>query len=152
MFLLNFAGGEFNKIFKERVKIHEVENTITLLDVDKGKTILPDNSLDYCLSIFSLWYVGMGWVIPEVARVLKPKGRTVVVSMIDRKESDFRSAFTDVLMDISWEVHPEVDRIGLDPDEIQNTFAKHGFTVIKRKEKNGIVYILFEKNSLLFDW
>lgn len=146
LFLLNFEDGKYEKILRERIKLHKVENTIALLDIDNGKTILPDNSLDFCLSIFSLRYKGMEWIIPETARVLKPKGKIVVAVTIDRKEIDVRSVFINVLMDMSREAFPEATRIGVDPDEIQNKFVDNGLSVLKRKEKNGTAYFLFEKN------
>ncbi|MHA2250763.1 MAG: helix-turn-helix transcriptional regulator [Candidatus Kariarchaeaceae archaeon] len=151
LFIMNFEGGKYEKILRERIKLHKVENTIVLLDIDQDagegkKTILPDNSLDLCMSIFSLRYKGTEWIIPEVARVLKPKGIIVVAASIDRKEIDVRSVFIDVMMDMSKEAFPETTRVGVDPDEIQNKFVENGLSVLKRKEKNGVAYFLFEKN------
>jgi DNA-binding PadR family transcriptional regulator len=145
VFMMNL--GMHKEITEERIKSHGVEKTVSLLEIENGKTPLPDNNVDLVISAFTIHKIDKQWIIPEMARVLKPGCYGVIASFLDSDEVDVRFAYVYLLMDFMNEISPFEVRFGVNPEEIESTLIEHGLTIVNQKQGNGAIYYKVQKKK-----
>ncbi|MCE7734907.1 MAG: methyltransferase domain-containing protein [Candidatus Heimdallarchaeota archaeon] len=133
-------GQEYLSVINPEIKNEESET-----NKSKVKSPLPDDSVDFALSIFTLHLSGMDWIIPEISRILKPGGKAVIASSFDETEVDVRYAFVSVYFDMIEELYPFVNKLGVSKGIVEDQLKENGLQIVKQKEGNGAYYFLISK-------
>ncbi|MFX1513886.1 MAG: helix-turn-helix transcriptional regulator [Promethearchaeota archaeon] len=141
---LSSTNKEYTNLYNERIEIHKLQNIAKVLEVNQGEIALPDNSVDLAICVFTLYMNDTDWIIPEMARVLKPTGTGLVVDMLEIEgEIDARFALIDLIIDLS----PQISKIGINLLEVENLLNENGLFINEKQENRGIIYLVFSKRS-----
>ena len=133
----------------QRVKMMGGQQNVTVLNpfsTEGPKSPLQDGSADLALSIFTLHLSGMDWIINEIARVLKPGGKAVIVASHQVDEIDVRYVLMSAFIDMVKELFPFASRLGVSKSQVEVQLKENGLTIIKQKEGNGAFYLLVTKS------
>lgn len=143
---------KFFEITQKRIKMMGGQEYLTVVNPERSKTNqsnikspLPNASVDFAMSVFTIHLTGMDWILPEISRVLKPGGRAVIASSFDETEIDVRYAFMSVFSDMIEELYPFANKLGISKNIVKDQFKQHGLQILKQKEGNGAYYFLISK-------
>lgn len=142
---LTSESEEQSKILKDRIAHFEIEKTASLLELTKeGKMLLPDESMDCVLSIFTIREEKTEWILPEMKRVLKPEGTGLILEMMEEKEeTHVKYAFLEMLIDL---INIKIP-IGIKSEILIEKIAKNQLEIVERKEKKGVIFLTVKKTS-----
>ncbi len=133
---------DYTDLYKGRIKDNNLKNA-TVLEVEQGKTTLPDSSVELAICIFTLYMNDTEWIIPEMGRVLKTNGIGLIVDTKEiERELDARFAFIDLLLDLV----PQLSKIGINLSEVEGISAENGLVIHRKKENRGVIYLVLTKH------
>ncbi|MHA1910363.1 MAG: helix-turn-helix transcriptional regulator [Candidatus Kariarchaeaceae archaeon] len=135
------------ELLEYRIRFHELEDTVTPIEVIDGKVNLPDKSMDLATCIFTLHEEETDWIIPEIARVLKEDGKAMIIDLkkLDLEEENIIIETIAML----GKVIPRHDKgeLGVDFEEIEKELKKNKLMVEKRTEEKGVVYLIVKPDN-----
>ncbi len=88
---LNWCGWHFcrpeeNKdttsLLQYRIEHYNLDKIVRVLEIENQSVSLPDNPVDLALIIFTIHKDGTEWLIHEMARILKPSGKGVIIDSV----------------------------------------------------------------------
>ena len=130
------------ELLEYRIKFHELEDIVAPIEVIDGRVMLPDKSIDIATCIFTLHEENTGWIIPEIARILKEEGRAMLIDLnkLDFEEGNIIIETIAMLGDL----FPRHNRssIGVDFEEVEKELKKNKLTIEKKIEEKGVVYLI----------
>jgi len=130
------AYEDFIDALNEWVSYEDLEDLVEIVDREALRGV-PDGSVDKVLILYNLHDNGLGWMIAETARILKPEGRAVISDIVARRGATVRDELYEEFM-------PEHSRSGIDESILGPELSSQGLRVTDRWEKKGVVTLLVE--------
>ena len=135
-YVLLSANEDFMDALNEWVSYEELGDLVEIVDRE-GLRGVSDGSVDKVLMLFNLYDKGLGWLIAETARILKPGGRAVISDITARKGATVRDELYEEFM-------PEHSRSGIDDSILGPELSRRGLRITDRWEKKGVITLLVE--------
>lgn len=121
------------QLYSFRLDYHELSNIVKVLVGQRTFPEVPNNSIDYVFSFFTVHHPeNIDWIFKEAERVLKPGGEVIVVEMKGVRDHFIYDLLKDLL--------GGADVIGLDPDKLDR-LKPSGFKVKRQKIYRGILFL-----------
>ncbi|MHA2271277.1 MAG: helix-turn-helix transcriptional regulator [Candidatus Hodarchaeales archaeon] len=126
------------KIIKQRVEHYGLHDTATIVELSNDMISLPDQSVDIALALFTLHEDETDWIVKEMARILKPRGKGVIVDMIPPKEEN-------VFLDLLIAFLPRHSEFGLNVAKLKQLLDNNKLSIHQEKEEKGLIYLVVER-------
>jgi DNA-binding PadR family transcriptional regulator len=127
---------EHTRILREWVEYEQLEGSVSVVEEGQGCISLPDRSVDCAIVFVRLHEEGNDWIPREIARLLKPSGRAVIVDVLVMKDN-YREEFYMEFM-------PYHMRSGLDMDVLTPLLRECGLEIAFRSEDRGLITLAIE--------
>ncbi len=141
---LTASSKENLSAINDRIEYQKLQDIITIVEVDQGKTHLPDNSVDLVLCAFTLKKNGSEWLIPEMCRILKPNGKGIIIDTLKfEKKADVRYVYTDLFVELS----QNDSDTGINLEAVESLLNKNGLIIKNKMENKGVKYLEVMKEN-----
>lgn len=129
-------GAEHTRILREWVEYEQLQDSVSVVEEGQGGIPLPDGSVDCAIVFVRLHEEENEWILREIARLLRPSGRAVIVDVLVMKDN-YREEFYKEFM-------PYHLRSGLDMDLLTPLLWECGLEIAFRSEDRGLITLAVE--------
>jgi DNA-binding PadR family transcriptional regulator len=128
---------EMKEMIFERIKSIEMEEIASIVESNKNKLTLSENSIDFILIPFYLHNDGTEWVLGEATRVLKKGGSILIFDVEEMAEN--------LLADSLFKLLTHHSRYGVNSNELKKNLSKN-YSFLHFSIFKGIFFLKAKKN------
>jgi DNA-binding PadR family transcriptional regulator len=136
LFLLS-PHKEMTNLFNNRIEYYNIENVASVLEYEKDSKIIPLNpqSIDFAILTFTLHEDDTEWLITEMARILKPTGRGIIIDSIEAPQEN-------IIIEILLEFLPDHSKTGIILEECRELFNMKQLEILEERIVDHFVFWL----------
>lgn len=134
---------EYREILQNKITHYHLDDVVSIINLNE-KSQIKDNSIDLVICNFMLHHPQNEWIIPEINRILKPKGIFLLVNPLEMDISINKDIRFSLLVSFR-QLSPFIQKSGINPDEILRKLKINNLKVLDKQILNGVVYFFGTK-------
>jgi DNA-binding PadR family transcriptional regulator len=131
-------SSEYGSLIEERIDQYGLKEYVRIIDRNKRPFSLPDQSCDLCICLFTIHEPDQQWVINEMARLLKPNGKGVILDTVAIKNHILMDMFASFI---------QREELGINIEKVKKEIETENCEIIQEIDHHGVHVFIFQRTQ-----